>query len=154
MAVSSSGKEEEPSAKVACSKMDGRRLDRLCIRVDLGDHVKEARVWWNFDASVKSYRWTARWRTDNVGTVEDKGRGHWKRGDLSGRKRRSDGCSRKSRGCSVSVALWKGHERLRTTIATTVAVEKDVGYDHKGSSFGGVGEKLSLDNEERKDNLS
>ncbi|RRT83924.1 hypothetical protein B296_00003407 [Ensete ventricosum] len=55
----SSGEEEEPSVEVACSRVDGHRLDRLYICVDPGDHVEEARGWWNSDASVRSYRWTA-----------------------------------------------------------------------------------------------
>ncbi|RRT66361.1 hypothetical protein B296_00021885 [Ensete ventricosum] len=53
------------------------------------------------------------------------GRGHWQRGDLSGRKRRS---SDYNRGCFVSVALRKktlatpkGHERLRVAATTAVA---------------------------------
>ncbi|RRT32665.1 hypothetical protein B296_00045088 [Ensete ventricosum] len=37
----------------------------------------------------------------------DKGRGGWQRGDLDGRNRRSCGCSRRSRGCSVPVTLRK-----------------------------------------------
>ncbi|RRT82101.1 hypothetical protein B296_00009071 [Ensete ventricosum] len=76
-------------------------------------------------------------------------------------KRRSDDCSIRSRGCFVSVTLQKkkmlatpkGHERLRAAATTTVAVEGDMGYDYKGSSFRGhrgssserIGEKVSLD---------
>ncbi|RZR89588.1 hypothetical protein BHM03_00017333 [Ensete ventricosum] len=65
--------------------------------------------------------------------------------DLGGRKRRSGYCSRSSRSCFVSVTLRKkkmlvtpkGHERLRVVATTTVAVEGDMGYDYKGSSFRG-----------------
>ncbi|RWW49478.1 hypothetical protein BHE74_00044350 [Ensete ventricosum] len=117
------GKEEEPSAEVACSRVDGRRLDWLCIRANPGDHVEEARGWWNSDVSVRNYRWTAMWRTDSVGAVVDKGRGRWQRGDLDGRKRRFGGYSKRSRGCSISIALHKktrvtpkDHERLRARL--------------------------------------
>ncbi|RWW56391.1 hypothetical protein BHE74_00036904 [Ensete ventricosum] len=51
-------------------------------------------------------------------------------------------------------ATPKGHKRLRAAATTTVAVEGDMGYDYKGSSFRGhrgssserVGENVSLDN--------
>ncbi|RWW77648.1 hypothetical protein BHE74_00014179 [Ensete ventricosum] len=56
--------EEEPSAKTTCTRVDGRRLDRLCVCADPSDHVEEARGWWNSGMSVRSYRWTIRWRTD------------------------------------------------------------------------------------------
>ncbi|RZS22021.1 hypothetical protein BHM03_00054740, partial [Ensete ventricosum] len=82
----------------------------------------------HFVALVRSYRWIAMWRTDSVGDVANKGRGRWQRGDLGGRKRRSGGCSRRSRCCYVSVALRKktlamskDHERLRTATAMVVA---------------------------------
>ncbi|RRT43393.1 hypothetical protein B296_00041367 [Ensete ventricosum] len=81
--------------------------------------------------------------------------------DLGGRKRRSNDCNRRSKGCYVSVALRKktlatpkGHQRLRAATTTAVAVEGDMGCDHKGSSSGRIGKKLSLDSEERRDNLS
>ncbi|RWW40720.1 hypothetical protein BHE74_00053840, partial [Ensete ventricosum] len=92
----------------------------------------------------------------------------WVQG-VGGRKRRYGGCSRRSRGCSVSVALRKkmlatleGHKRLRAAAATTVAAKGDMCCDyrgsssggHKGSFFGRVGEKLSLDSEEIRCNLS
>ncbi|RWV87850.1 hypothetical protein BHE74_00045716 [Ensete ventricosum] len=96
-------------------------------------------------------------------------RGRWQQGDLSGRKRRSDDYNRRSLGCFVSVVLWKkmlatskSHERLRAVATMAVATEGDMGYDHKGlssrgyrgSSSGRVGDKLSLDNEEIRGNLS
>ncbi|RWW47760.1 hypothetical protein BHE74_00046212 [Ensete ventricosum] len=123
-----SGEEEEPSAEVTCSRVDGRQLDRRYVRVDPSDHTEEARGWWSFVTLVRSYRWIAMWRTDSVGDVANKGRGRWQRGDLGGRKRRSGGCSRRSRCCYVSVALRKktlamskDHERLRTATAMAVA---------------------------------
>ncbi|RZS18155.1 hypothetical protein BHM03_00050390 [Ensete ventricosum] len=104
-------------------RVDGRRLDWLCIRANPGDHVEVARGWWNSDVSVRSYRWKAMWRTDSVGAVVDKGRGRWQRGDLDGRKRRFGGYSKRSRGCSISIALHKktrvmpkDHERLRARL--------------------------------------
>ncbi|RRT37874.1 hypothetical protein B296_00048583, partial [Ensete ventricosum] len=124
----SSGEEEEPSAEVTRSRVDGRRLHRLYVRADPGNHTEEARGWWSFVALVRSYRWIAMWRTDSVGAVVDKGRGGWQQGDLGGRKRRSDGCRRRSRCCSISVALRKktlvmskDHEWLRTASAMAVA---------------------------------
>ncbi|RRT47035.1 hypothetical protein B296_00054013 [Ensete ventricosum] len=63
-----------------------------------------------------------------VGVAADKGRGHWQRGDLGVKKRRSESYSRRSRGCFVSVALRKktlampkGHERLRAMAAMAMA---------------------------------
>ncbi|RWW50145.1 hypothetical protein BHE74_00043623 [Ensete ventricosum] len=77
---------------------------------------------------VRSYRWTTRWRTDRFGAVADKGRERWQCGDLGHKKRRSDGCSKRSRDCSISIALRKktlatpkGHEWLRAAIAMVVA---------------------------------
>ncbi|RWW41099.1 hypothetical protein BHE74_00053436 [Ensete ventricosum] len=63
-----------------------------------------------------------------------------------GTGRHNSGWSRRSRGCSVYVALQKkiltmpkGHEQLRTVATMTVAAEGDMSYDHRGSSFGHVG---------------
>ncbi|RWW16211.1 hypothetical protein GW17_00019915 [Ensete ventricosum] len=53
-----------------------------------------------------------------------------------------------------TLAMSNGNERLRAAAATTVAAEGDMGYDHRGSSSEFVGKKLSLDNEERRGNLS
>ncbi|RWW10525.1 hypothetical protein BHE74_00029286 [Ensete ventricosum] len=52
--------EEKPSTEIACSRVEGHRLNRLCVRTDPDDHAEEARDWWNFDAPVRNYRWTAR----------------------------------------------------------------------------------------------
>ncbi|RRT50607.1 hypothetical protein B296_00051648 [Ensete ventricosum] len=74
-----------------------------------------------------------------------------------GTGRHNSGWSRKNRGYYVYVALQKkilampkGHEQLRTVATMIVAAEGDMGYDHRGSSFGHVGENLSLDNKERR----
>ncbi|RZS12366.1 hypothetical protein BHM03_00043798 [Ensete ventricosum] len=66
--------------------------------------------------------------------------------------------SEERRGCYVFVALQKktlamskGHERLRAVTATAVATEGDMGFDHRRSTSRHVGEMLSLDSEERRD---
>ncbi|RWW18014.1 hypothetical protein GW17_00018023 [Ensete ventricosum] len=119
------GKEEDPLAEAVCSRVDGRRLDRLYVRANPGDHAEEARGWWNSGMSVRSCRWTARWRANGVGAVADKGRERWQQGDLGGRNRRSGGYSGRSRGCSTlrkkTLATLKGHEQLRATAAMAVA---------------------------------
>ncbi|RWW73353.1 hypothetical protein BHE74_00018786 [Ensete ventricosum] len=48
--------------------------------------------------------WT--WRS-GPGELTYKGRGRRQRGDLDDKKMRSNGCNRRSRGCSVSIALQK-----------------------------------------------
>ncbi|RWV84949.1 hypothetical protein GW17_00053300 [Ensete ventricosum] len=65
--------------------------------------------------------------------------------------------SEERRGCYVFVALQKktlamskGHERLRAVTATAVATEGDMGFDHRRSTSRHVGEMLSLDSEERR----
>ncbi|RWW39914.1 hypothetical protein BHE74_00054714 [Ensete ventricosum] len=83
--------------------------------------------------------------------------------------RRSSDYNRRSKCCFVFVALRKkimatpkGHERSRTATATAMATEGDMGCDHRGSSSEGhrgssfrhVGEKLSLDNENKRGNHS
>ncbi|RRT42815.1 hypothetical protein B296_00018063 [Ensete ventricosum] len=81
--------------------------------------------------------------------------------DLGGRKRRSDGYSRRSRSYSISIALRKkmlampkGHKQLRAATAMMVAAEGDMSCDHRGSSSERICKKLSLDNEKRRGNLS
>ncbi|RWW71271.1 hypothetical protein BHE74_00020991 [Ensete ventricosum] len=63
--------------------------------------------------------------------------------DSESEKRRSSGCSRRSKYCSVSIALWKktlatskGHERVREEVAmVVVAVATQLcGHDNKGGT--------------------
>ncbi|RRT39430.1 hypothetical protein B296_00036740 [Ensete ventricosum] len=52
------------------------------------------------------------------------------------------------------LATPNGHKRLRALTTTIVAAEGDMSHDHKRSSSGHVGEKLSLDSEEEEQKLS
>ncbi|RRT52127.1 hypothetical protein B296_00035915 [Ensete ventricosum] len=116
----------------------GHRLDRLCVRADPGDHIEEARGWWNSGASVRSYRWTARWRIDRGEGAGSEGTSVVGRGGPTAAAEEGRGEGTGSEGTSVAMA------------ATEVAAEGDMGCDHRGLSSGRVGEKLSLDSEERR----
>ncbi|RWW51141.1 hypothetical protein BHE74_00042571 [Ensete ventricosum] len=83
----------------------GHRLDRLCVRADPGDHIEEARGWWNSGASVRSYRWTARWRIDRGEGAGSEGTSVAGRGGPAAAAEEGRGEGTGSEGTSVRIVL-------------------------------------------------